>query len=160
MKWLNFASKIRGTVEAIYLTDTAGSLMRFVSEAEALTGAGLKGDRYAVRAGYWAGTDACQVTLIAAEDLDAITRATDLKLQAGEHRRNIVTRGLVLTKLKGKTFRVGTAVFEYRGPRPPCSHLESLTQPGIVRALARAGGICARVIEPGTFRVRDTIEIL
>jgi MOSC domain-containing protein YiiM len=79
----------------------------------------------------------------------------------GEHRRNLVTRGVDLRGLAGWRFRVGEAVFHYDRPRPPCRYIEGLTQPGMTRALAaRRGGICARVVESGLIRVGDTIELI
>ncbi len=137
MKWLNPASRTRATVEAIYLAETAGAPMRLVPEAEALTGAGLKGDRYATRTGYWAGPDGCQVTLIAGEDLDDIAQATGLKLKNGEHRRNIVTRGLALAKLEGKD--VSCRRGGVRIPRPaPAVQLSGSAHPARHRPGARA----------------------
>src|SRR5437879_5219469 len=45
--------------------------------------------------------------------------------------------------------------------RPPCRYIESITEPGMTRALAaRRGGICVRVVESGTITAGDTIEIL
>lgn len=44
--------------------------------------------------------------------------------------------------------------------RPPCSYLQSLTQPGITRALPDKAGICARVVKSGTIRAGDPIRIL
>jgi MOSC domain-containing protein YiiM len=79
----------------------------------------------------------------------------------GEHRRNVVTRGISLKALRrGERFRVGEVVFEYRGPRSVCRYIERLTEPGMTQALKGRGGICARVIENGTVRVGDEIEVL
>ncbi|HWP59161.1 MAG TPA: MOSC domain-containing protein [Candidatus Acidoferrales bacterium] len=150
---------IQGTVEAIFVARYGGTKMARVSEVEALAGFGLKGDRYSVGAGYWSGIDECQVTLIAGEDLDEISATTGIRVQDGEHRRNLVTRGVRLADLAGKKFKVGRAVLEYDRPRPPCTYIESLTEPGMARALARRAGICARVLESGPIRVGDRIEI-
>jgi MOSC domain-containing protein YiiM len=79
----------------------------------------------------------------------------------GEHRRNVVTRGIDLKTLRrGERFRVGEVGFEYRGPRSVCKYIERLTEPGMAQALKGRGGICARVIENGTVRVGDEIEVL
>jgi hypothetical protein len=103
----------------------------------------------------------CEVTFIAAEDLHDIERETGVGVKNGEHRRNVVTRGISLKALRsGERFRVGEVVFEYRGPRSVCRYIERLTEPGMTQALKGRGGICARVIENGTFRVGDEIEVL
>ena len=51
-------------------------------------------------------------------------------------------------------------MFEFRKPRSVCRYIERLTEPGITQALKGRGGTCARVIENGTVRVGDEIEVL
>jgi MOSC domain-containing protein YiiM len=150
-----------GTIEAVFIAAAGGEAMQPVDEVLAVAGRGLEGDRYATRRGYWTDVDECQVTLIQAEDLDAITAGSGPAVAHGEHRRNLVTRGVHLRGLAGWRFRIGDAVFHYDRPRPPCRYIEGLTQPGMTRALAaRRGGICARVVESGLIRVGDTIELI
>jgi MOSC domain-containing protein YiiM len=116
--------------------------------------------------GYWTPYgDVCEVTLIEGEDLDEIERETGIGVKNGEHRRNIVTRGIKLKDLRagwfrGRRFRIGEVVLEYDRPRPPCKHVQDLTEPGMTRALRRRGGICARVVEGGRIRAWDEIIIL
>ena len=150
-----------GTVERVFVAEAGGQPMLPVDEVRAMAGRGLDGDRYATRQGYWTDVDECQVTLIAAEDLDAIGLSAGVAVEDGQHRRNIVTRGIDLRGLAGRAFRVGEATFVYDRPRPPCRYIESITQDGMTRALAaRRGGICARVVESGVIRPGDRIEIL
>jgi MOSC domain-containing protein YiiM len=100
--------------------------------------------------------------LLAAEDLHNIEREADVGVKNGEHRRNVVSRGISLKALRrGERFRVGKVVFKYRGPRSVCRYIEWLTEPGMTtQALKGRGGICARVIENGTVRVGDEIEVV
>lgn len=148
-------------VERVFVAPAGGEAMRPVDAVQAVAGQGLDGDRYATRRGYWTDVDECQVTLIAAEDLDAITESSGVDVQDGQHRRNIVTRGVDLRALAGRTFRIGEATFAYDRPRPPCRYIESITESGMTRALAaRRGGICARVVEGGLIRTGDEIEVL
>ncbi len=148
---------MQGTVEAIFVVAAGGQPMQSVDEVTALEGCGLEGDRYCERTGYWTGVDECQVTLIQGEHLDEIFQQTGIHVRDGEHRRNIVTRGIELEQLRGRQFQVGEAILEYDRPRPPCSYVESLTEPGMMRALMGRGGICARVVRGGKIRVGDTI---
>ena len=135
--------------------------MEPVEKVEAVADAGLRGDRYAQRTGYWSGIDECQVTLIEGEVVDQIDRETDVEIEHGEHRRNIITRGIRLLDLAGKRFAVGEAILEYDRPRPPCRYVEALTQPGMMAALAGGrGGVCARVVKSGTIRIDDRIEVV
>ena len=152
-----------GFVESIFLAPAAGARMEDVRAATALEGCGLEGDRYCAGTGHWSrfGRASCEVTFIAAEDLDDIERDTGVGVNDGEHRRNVVTGGVSLKALRrGERFRVGEALFEYRGPRSVCRYIERLTEPGMTRALKGRGGICARVIEGGTVRVGDGVEVL
>ena len=150
-----------GTIEDIFIAPTGGAPMRRVHLVQAEAGAGLTGDRYRDRTGYWTNVDECQVTLIAAESLEAIAAAGAIEVGAGQHRRNIVTRGVDLHSLQGKRFAVGRAVFEYDRPRPPCGYIQGLTQRGMTKALGGdRGGICARVVASGTISRNDAIEVL
>ena len=134
--------------------------MQPVPEIEAVAGRGLRGDRYSERNGYWTGVDECEVTLIESERLEEIRDNVGIGVEAGEHRRNLVTLGIRLDSLLGKRFRVGTAILEYDRPRPPCGYIESLTEQGMTRALVGRGGICARVVGSGTIRASDPIVVL
>jgi MOSC domain-containing protein YiiM len=151
-----------GFVEGIYLAPEAGAEMKGVQAATALEGCGLEGDRYCAGIGHWSRFGrVCEVTFIAAEDLHDIERETGVGVKNGEHRRNVVTRGISLKAWRrGERFRIGEVVFEYRGPRSVCRYIERLTEPGMTQALKGRGGICARVIENGTVRVGDEIEVL
>ena len=151
---------MEGVVEEIYITDRGSAPMVRVDEVKAVTGGGLEGDRYHMGTGYWAGYDQCAVTMIAAEDIDEIATTTGLSVTNGEHRRNIITRGISLLDLAGTRFRVGGALLEYDQPRPPCRYIQSITQPGMTKALGRnRGGICVSVIEGGTIRPGDAISV-
>jgi MOSC domain-containing protein YiiM len=149
-------------VEGIFLAPKSGAQMKSVQAATALEGCGLEGDRYCAGSGHWSRFGRiCEVTFIAAEDLDDIERETGVGVKNGEHRRNVVTRGISLKALRrGEWFRVGEVVFDYRGPRSVCRYIERLTEPGMTQALKGRGGICARVTENGTVWVSDEIEVL
>ncbi len=151
---------MQGTVEAIFIVPVGGEAMRPVAEVMGLARCGLEGDRYCKRTGYWTGVDECEATFIQAEHLDEIVETTGIGVKDGQHRRNIVTGGIQLESLRGRQFQVGGAVFEYDRPRPPCSYIEGLTEPGMTRALVGRGGICARVVKSGRIRVGDTIAAL
>jgi MOSC domain-containing protein YiiM len=62
-----------------------------------------------------------------------------------------------LNDLVGKRFRVGE--IECLGVElcEPCSHLESMTRPGIIKDLAHRAGINADVLTDGVVRVGDEI---
>ena len=150
-----------GTIEEIYIAPQGGAPMQRVEQIQAEADCGLCGDRYMQRTGYWTGIDECQVTLIDKESIDWIRETTDIQVANGEHRRNIITQGIRLEELQGRRFAVGEAVLEYDRPRPPCSYIQGLTQKGMTRALGGTrGGICARVVQSGVIRVKDTVQVL
>ena len=152
---------MNGVVEEIYIAPEGSAPMERVEEVRAIEGCGIKGDRYCEGTGYWTSYgDVCEVTLIESEDLDYIHNELGISVKNGEHRRNIITRGIRLDDLRRKRFRIGEAVLEYDRPRPPCRHVQDLSEPGMTRALKRRGGICARVVEAGTIRARDAIAAL
>ena len=149
---------VRGTVEEIFVTDEGSAAMESVAEIQTVEGGGIKGDRYYEGTGFWTQYgDVCQVTLIEGEHLDEIEEQ-GLAIKSGQHRRNIVTRGVSLLNLRGKRFRVGEVVLEYDRSRPPCRHVQDLSERGMTRALRNRGGICARVIQAGPIRPGDDIE--
>jgi hypothetical protein len=92
---------VSGFVEGIYVARGAGTPVERVGEVAALEGCGLAGDRYCEGTGHWCRFGrACQVTLIAAEDLDAIEKEADIRVRDGEHRRNVVLRSVNLEDLR------------------------------------------------------------
>ena len=148
-----------GTVEEIYITDRGSAPMQRVDEVKAVEGGGLEGDRYHTGTGYWTGYDRCPVTMIAIEDIEEIASTTGISITNGEHRRNIITRGIDLLGLAGKRFRVGDALLEFDKDRPPCRYIQSITEPGMTKALGNRGGICVTVIEGGSIRPGDRISV-
>ena len=151
---------MRGVVEGIYVAREGSAAMERVEEVNTMEGCGIEGDRYCEGTGFWTPYgDVCEVTLISSEDLDYIQNELGIRVRNGEHRRNIVTRGIKLEDLRRKRFRVGGTVLEYDRPRPPCRHVQDLTEPGMTRALKGRGGICARVVKAGKIRAQDAIEV-
>ena len=151
---------MKGVVEQIYVTGEGSATMERVEEVRTIEGCGIEGDRYCEGTGYWTNYgDVCEVTLIFSEDLEHIERELGISVGNGEHRRNIITRGVSFEDLRRKRFRIGETVLEYDRPRPPCRHIQDLTEPGITRALKGRGGICARVVQAGRIRAHDDIEI-
>jgi MOSC domain-containing protein YiiM len=151
---------MKGVVEEMYVTAKGSAQMERVEEVRTIEGCGIEGDRYCEGAGFWTRFgDVCQVTLIEGEDLDYIEDELGIWVKNGEHRRNIITRGIRLDEMRRKRFRIGEAILEYDRPRPPCRHVQDLSEPGMTRALKGRGGICARVVKAGWIRTRDAIEV-
>jgi MOSC domain-containing protein YiiM len=144
-----------GRVVGIFLTPDHGELPESVERAQALAGKGLEGNRYFYADG--GAPDGRALTLIAAEALDAFERETNIVLSAAETRRNVLTRGVDVNALVGKRFRIGDV--ECLGVElcEPCSHLQSLTQPGVLKGLVHRAGLNADILSDGDIAVGDAV---
>jgi MOSC domain-containing protein YiiM len=115
---------------------------------------GIEGDRYKTQR-----NGARQVTLIAAEDLAAVSSFLGMATIPPEFvRRNLLTRGINLFALKDRRFRIGGALLETSGECAPCSLMEEVLGPGGYNAMRGHGGITARIIESGQVKIGDAIE--
>ena len=113
--------------------------------------------------GFWKSIEACQVTLITEDEINnAQHKKPDLykQLEDGGHRRNLVIQGLKISTLEGTRFRIGTAVFSYQKPRPPCGYLDKIEGKGMSSSLARNSGACILVLESGRLTIGDSVEIM
>jgi MOSC domain-containing protein YiiM len=113
---------------------------------------GLEGDRHKNAGGKR------QVTLIQAEHLTTV--ASILGVNSVEPtlvRRNIVVSGINLLALKGKSFEIGEAIFEYSGECHPCSRMEENLGIGGYNAMRGHGGITAKVIRSGKIQLNDSV---
>jgi MOSC domain-containing protein YiiM len=144
-----------GKVSWIGLRPARDEAMQPVTEARAVAGKGLAGDRYQ------SGSGKRGITLIQAEHLPVIAA---LSGHAGVSpallRRNVVVSGLPLVALKGRRFRIGAAVFEGTEPCDPCSRMEAALGPGGYNAMRGHGGLCARILEDGVIAVGDSLVVL
>jgi len=151
-----------GSVVAIFVAHEAEGPATEVSEASAVAGLGLEGDRYFAAAGTWTepGEEHVakrQVTLIESEAIEAARRDYRVPLALGEPRRNIVTAGVALNHLVDREFMVGEV--RLRGVKlcEPCNHMEKLSKPGARKALLHRGGLRAEILESGTIRPGDPV---
>src|SRR5207248_11171902 len=89
----------------------------------------VEGDRYFTGNGFysWFEGPIREISLIESEVLEALARDQHLSLPPGATRRNIVTTGVPLGHLVGRTFRVGTAVLRGVEICEPCRHLVDVT---------------------------------
>ena len=150
----------QGTIHSLHIVKAASDSPIALTEAHLVPGKGIEGDRYFNGLGFYSdkpGPDR-EVTLIEREVLEALQREQQIALAPGASRRNIVTVGVPLNDLVGYEFRVGAVTL--RGIRlcEPCLHLESLTQPGVMKALIHRGGLRAQILSEGTVRVGDSMH--
>jgi MOSC domain-containing protein YiiM len=147
-----------GTVESIHIAGAAQAPSQSVDQATAIPGAGLKGDRYALKLGtFYKPQPDYELTLIEAEAVEALRRDYQVELAAGDARRNIVTRNVPLNHLVGKEFAIGDVWI--RGIRlcEPCDHLQKITGRPVIKGLLHRGGLRAQILTSGTIRVGDAV---
>jgi MOSC domain-containing protein YiiM len=147
-----------GRVEAIFLSPEHGELPEPVDRVNAHAGRGLEGNRY-----YWADGAAppgCAITLIASEAVEAVTSEGDVSVEPAATRRNVLTSGIDVNELVGKRFRIGNVECEGVELCEPCSTLESMTQPGVIKAFVHRAGLNADILNDGEISVGDSVAIV
>lgn len=145
----------QGRVCWIGIRTARGAAMLHREEIEVCTSAGIVDDRYAGSSG------TRHVTLIQHEHLAVIASVLGVaSVEPAELRRNLVVHGINLLALKGKRFRVGSAVLDYTGQCHPCSAMQRAFGPGGYNAVRGHGGITARVVESGVIRLNDRVTAL
>jgi MOSC domain-containing protein YiiM len=148
-----------GSLVAIQIGREAGGRLESVPEVRAIPGKGLEGDRYFRGDGSFSRNPGGgrQVTLVASEMLDLLRSEHGIALPASETRRNLVTKGVSLNDLVGQVFQVGPVRMKGVRLAEPCSHLERLTQPGVLKGLVHRAGLRADILDEGVLRVGDEI---
>jgi MOSC domain-containing protein YiiM len=144
---------MEGRVEGIYVTPEHGELPQPVDSVRALAGRGLEGNRYF----FDQAPPGRALTLIAAEAVEAMEREHGISIEARESRRNVVTRGIDVNELVGKRFSVGDVECEGVELCEPCTTLEGMTKPGVIKGLAHRGGLNADILSDGEISVGDAV---
>ena len=138
-----------GTVVQIAVSPEKEVLPAAVPEVEVGAG-GMDGDRYG---------NAGDITLIEEEALKAFKAETGIELTHQESRRQVLTRGVRLNDLVGKTFKVGEVEVVGRELCEPCSHLQSMTRDGVLRGMVHRAGLNADIVTPGRIAVGDEVHV-
>jgi MOSC domain-containing protein YiiM len=139
-----------GVVEGIFWGAVDEAPLEAAHEVKVVAGAGIEGDRYGDR----------DITLFEAEAIEGLRADTGIELAPNEIRRNVMTRGIGLNDLLGRRIRVGEVEAVVTELCHPCSHLQQLTQAGVLRGLVNRGGLNADVVKGGSIRVGDAVEDL
>ena len=157
----------RGTLTHIHIAPGASQMMAELGEAECIAGRGIVGDRYFKGNGtYSAKPDSREVSLIEQEVLDALAR-NDPPLQSGpimlaphEHRRNLTVRGVPLTHLVGRRFRVGPVILRGGRLNFPCKYLADLLGKPVMLPLYNRSGLNCSIERGGVIRPGDVVELV
>lgn len=149
-----------GTVEALHFTPRSFLPMRAAPQLTLIASVGIVGDRYANGDGFYSDRpeEGRQITLFEAETLEALRRDHAVTLAAGDHRRNVTTRGVPLNHLVGRRFRIGTTLIEGSRLSTPCRHIEQITGQEIFTLLLHRSGLNARILDGGVIRCGDAVR--
>jgi len=121
-----------------------------VPEVDCVVGSGLVGDRFFGFKESYKG----QITFFSSEVFDEVCATLGLLgKQPSALRRNVITKGLNLNELIGKTFSIQGIVFEGTEECRTCYWMDSALGPGAEAAMRGRGGLRARIIEGGKLRV-------
>lgn len=144
-----------GKVEWIGLRPKKKADLEVVERVEVSVEEGLIGDHYTGK------SRNRQVTLIQQEHLDGVASILKIeKVEPGLTRRNIVVSGINLLSLKDQKFKIGTAILETTGNCHPCSRMEKNFGPGGYNAMRGHGGITTKVLEAGTIKLGDEVQLI
>jgi MOSC domain-containing protein YiiM len=148
-------------VAQILVAEFAGSEMTERTEARAVPGKGLEGDRYFAGLGTFSPRPPkpdFEITLIEKEKVEAFAQKTGLAFTPAQARRNIVTEGLDLNGVVGKEFFLGEV--RLRGIRlcEPCNYLAKITFAETLQGLVHQAGLRAQILSEGIIRVGDIVR--
>jgi MOSC domain-containing protein YiiM len=122
--------------------------MKEIEEAEAVQNKGLKGCIHGRP------NSKRQVSLM---DVETLQR---LGVPPGAVKENVTTRGLHFQRLRpGQHLRIGGSLLEITLPCDPCSRMDEIRE-GLQEELRGQRGWLCRVVESGTIRRGDRIEVL
>ena len=146
-----------GRVEGIFIGPVKEELPTPVERVRAVAGSGLEGNRYFFQGDAPPGR---ALTLIAVEALAEGAAESGIELGAAESRRNVLTSGIDLNALVGVRFRVGDVECVGVELCEPCTTLEGLTRPGVIKAYVHRAGLNADILTDGEIAVGDAVDPL
>lgn len=143
------------SVVSIHRVETKNGPTEMLDAAPFIANFGLEGDWRSRK------NRGRQITLIESEALEEIARVLKMSaIPAGASRRQVLVSGIDLNASVGKTLRVGPLLLKVDALCDPCRNMETMIGPDAYRAMKNRGGVCARVLEGGTLRPGDGVEIV
>lgn len=144
----------QGKVEWLSIRPQRRKPLQIVSQVEVNTN-GLEGDHYSGRSGKRG------ITLIQAEHISVIAALLHRDvINPAELRRNIVVSGINLQAFKNRSFKIGDVILKMTGLCHPCYRMEEVLGEGAYNAMTGHGGINASVMQAGTIKLQDNVELI
>lgn len=148
-------------IEAIFIATQRRSSQIQKNEIELRAGLGIVGDRNFGKSKY----PGQNVTFIEKEEIDYFNANYNQSIGLHSARRNIITNGIRLNELVGKTFVIGDVTFLGVELCEPCKLLgddianESLSSASVVKAFVARGGLRADVLNDGVISVGMGLKV-
>jgi MOSC domain-containing protein YiiM len=140
-------------VVAIHTASRSQGLVVAHTEIEAVAGKGLVGDRHFDH--YSKG----QITVVSNDELALAEADLGYPIAPGSTRRNVTVSGLQLPRTPGSRLRLGEVVVEVYRDASPCTTMEGSVGPGAQAALRGRAGVRGMIVEGGTLRVGDPVQL-
>ena len=116
---------------------------------ECCAGQGLKGDRFFGFKDNYKG----QITFLEREQINTMEDKLDIEsIDPAKLRRNIITRGIDLNTLIGKTFTIAGVTFQGMEECRPCYWMDRAVGEGAEECMRGKGGLRARILSDGTLQ--------
>ena len=142
-----------GKILEIYMAPESEGPMRPVAQVQVIADKGLVGDRY-----FGADPDET-IALVEVEQIDKFNLEHGTDFHNGDFRRGVITEGVDLNTLVGKTFMVGDVRVYGAELCEPCSYLASITTQAVLPGLVHKAGLRGRVLDSGTLSIGDAIRV-
>ena len=139
-------------VAGIHVAKATRLPMQAKDTVEVEAGRGIVGDRHH-------GTRHRHVTVQSRETLDEAARVFGREVASELTRRNVTVSHGVVPRDPGARIRVGEVLLEVVRVAAPCKLLDDTIGAGAQEALRRRAGTVLRVLEGGTIRVGDPVDL-
>lgn len=142
-------------IERLFVAVAKGVPLLDVRDVRVEAGMGIAGDRN-FGMSRWKGQN---LTLVEAEEIEAVCAAWGIPADLASTRRNVVVRGVRLNGLVGRTFRIGEVVLRGVELCEPCKTLGGYLSgwgvpvAEVLRAYKGRGGLRCDVVAGGMLRV-------
>lgn len=142
-------------IKSLFITSQTGGVLEQVERVQVVAGDGIVGDRN-FKKRKWPGQN---ITFVSLEAIEQFNRDYHQSIDVSATRRNVITSGVDLNALVGKSFSIGEVVFMGVELCEPCKSLgDALMNDGIssvevVKAFLHSGGLRADVCSDGELSV-------
>lgn len=153
------------TIERIFISTEAGGQQSEQEQIELVAGFGIVGDRN-FGLSKWPGQN---LTFIEAEEIEAFLEEHDFPHDLTISRRNLITRGVRLNDLVGKTFQLGDVILKGVELCEPCSSLgerlsslkaSELSPKLVIQRFMGKGGLRVDTLTSGTIKLGDKVKVI